>query len=114
LTRRRGFVYYARLEGVADPKTVLVVSWNAINDGLRQPVCAVVSSTDRERTLPTHVELTPGEGGVRERCWVLCHSLYTLTEAALDSRPLGDALPPWRMGEVERALARALDFPGKN
>jgi hypothetical protein len=57
LTRQRGSIYYAQLEGIEDPKTVLIVSWNAINGGLRQPICAMVSSKDRDREVPTYVPL---------------------------------------------------------
>jgi mRNA-degrading endonuclease toxin of MazEF toxin-antitoxin module len=64
LTRRRGFIYSAELEGLDERKLVLIVSWDAINEGMRQPICALVTSNDRERALPTYVELDVGEGGV--------------------------------------------------
>jgi mRNA-degrading endonuclease toxin of MazEF toxin-antitoxin module len=123
MTRRRRYIYRAHLPELhdvslaafAERKRVLVISWNAVNGGLRQPVCAVITDEERDRSLPTYVELEPNEsgGGVARRSFILCHALHTLTERDLDAHPLG-RIPGYKMLEVEAALARALDFRGAN
>lgn len=123
VTRRRRYIYRAHLPelhdtSLAEPperKRVLVVSWNAVNGGLRQPVCAVITGEERERSLPTYVQLDPREsdGGVERPSFILCHALHTLTERHLDAHPLGH-VPGYKMAEVEEAIARALDFRGAN
>ena len=123
MTRRRRYIYRAHLPELHDVslaeaperKRVLVVSWNAVNGGLRQPVCAVITDEERERTLPTYVELDPAEtdGGVERPSFILCHALHTLTERHLDAHPLGQ-IAGYKMAEVEEAIARALDFRGAN
>jgi mRNA interferase MazF len=107
LTIHRGGVYFAALPTIGD-KPVLVVSWDAVNRGLRQPIVARVTSAARRRTLPTHVELEAGEGGLTEPSVVLCHELVTLREDAI--RRQAGTLPLGRLIEVDYALRRALDL----
>ncbi len=107
--RRRGGVYHAKLPGVAERKIVLVVSWHAANAGQR-PIVVRVTSKWRPREIPTYVELDPGEGGLREQSWVLCHEMTMLLEEAIDKEPLG-TLSFGRMLEVNAALKRTLDIP---
>ena len=103
----RGDVYYVNLQGVG-MKLGAVVSWDSINRGMRQPIIARITRRERERSLPTYVELQPGEGGVRETSYVLCHELLTLREDDFTER-LG-ILPLGRLLQVEAALKRALDL----
>jgi mRNA interferase MazF len=103
----RGELYWVEMPDLGR-KLFLVVSWNAINRGLRQPIVARVTAQERERALPTYVELSPGEGGVRQRSWILCHELITLRESRFVER-LGE-LPLARLLEMEKALKRALDL----
>lgn len=85
---------------------MLVVSWQAINEGLRSPVVARITSRVRERSLPTYVPLEAGEAGLPEASYVLCHDLVTLRES--DFRRRAGVLPLGRMLEVDNALRRAL------
>jgi mRNA-degrading endonuclease toxin of MazEF toxin-antitoxin module len=111
LSRRRGYIYDGFLRDVPDdPKPVLVVSADAVNRGM-QPIVAQVTTTERRRTLPTHVVLEPGDGGVTQRSWVLCHELATLDDADLAERPWGPMIPHRKLIQVERALMSALDIP---
>lgn len=105
----RGGVYFARLPYVEDPKAVLIVSWNAINAGMRSPIVCQVTRTDRPRTLPTYVFLEAGEGGLPDESYVLCHALTTL-EADDFLRQLGEVSPA-AMLNVEAALRRTLELP---
>jgi mRNA-degrading endonuclease toxin of MazEF toxin-antitoxin module len=111
LSRRRGYIYDGFLRDVPDdPKPVLVVSADPVNRGL-QPIVAQVTTTERARALPTCVVLEPGEGGVSQRSWVLCHELATLDDADIAERPWGPMIPHHKLIQVERALMSALDIP---
>lgn len=111
MSRRRGYIYDGFLRDVPDdPKPVLVVSADAVNRGM-QPIVAQVTTAERRRALPTYVVLEPGEGGVRQRSWVLCHELATLDDADLAERPWGPMIPHHKLVQVERALMSALDIP---
>jgi mRNA-degrading endonuclease toxin of MazEF toxin-antitoxin module len=111
LSRQRGYIYDGFLRDVPDdPKPVLVVSGDAVNRGM-QPIVVQVTTTERVRALPTYVVLEPGEGGVTEQSWVLCHQLATLEDEDLAERPWGPMIPHQKLIEVERALMNALDIP---
>lgn len=103
----RGGVYFAHLPGVGD-KPVLVVSWNALNMGLRSPVVCRITRTERERSFPTYVPLAAGEAGLPDDSYVLCHDLTTIRAGDLRSE-IG-LLPVAAMQRVELALRRALDL----
>ena len=80
---------------------------------MRQPICALVTTTARDRTIPTYVEVDPTESGLDEMSFVLCHPLVTKDERDMDAQPVGDLGYP-KIHEVELALARALDLTGAN
>jgi mRNA-degrading endonuclease toxin of MazEF toxin-antitoxin module len=109
LTRLRGHVYFSDVFGDGDPKRVLVVSWNAVNELMRQPVVALISSVDRDRQLDTYVQIEPDEGGVYKTSFILCHALFTVDEEHIDAQSLGE-IEPWTLLQVEDKLATALDF----
>lgn len=111
MSRRRGYTYDGFLRDIPhDPEPVLVVSADAVNRGM-QAIVAQVTTAERGRTLPTSVVLEPGEGGVTQRSWVLCHELATLDDADLGDRPWGPMIPHYKLIQVERALMSALDIP---
>jgi mRNA interferase MazF len=104
----RGSVWYAELPRVG-AKAVLVVSWDAINAGLRSPIVCQVTRSERERSFPTYVALAAGDGGLEHDSFVLCHELATIDVSDLRRR-LG-TISPASMIEIEAALRRALDLP---
>lgn len=104
----RGGVYYVHLPGVGD-KPALVVSWNAINDGLRSPIVCQITRAERERRLPTFVRVSGGTAGLSDDCYVLCHELVTLDTG--DFRRALGMLPGPQMVRVEEALRRTFDLP---
>lgn len=112
-SKRRGGIYFANLGERIGRKRVLVVSYEGINRGLRQPVCALITSRDRERSLATYVVIEPTDTntgkGVRETSYVLCHYLLTLSEEAIDDEPEG-VLSAFKMIEVRDSLRVALDL----
>jgi mRNA-degrading endonuclease toxin of MazEF toxin-antitoxin module len=103
----RGGIYFAALPGTGD-KTVLVLSWDAINAGLRSPIVCQVTTTERERNLPTFVTLPAGAAGLEDDSYILCHELVTLD--AEDFRREVGMIPPATLAQVEDALRRALDL----
>jgi mRNA interferase MazF len=104
----RGGLYYAGFPEVGD-RTVLVISWDAINNGMRSPIVCQVTTVERERNLPTYVFLPAGEGGVEQDSYILCHEIVTLD--AEDFRREVGVIPPAFLVQVEAALRRALDLP---
>lgn len=104
--RRRGSIYFAALPGVQDRKRVLVVSWDAVNAGMR-PIVVRVTSRWRQRNVPTYVELDLGEANLPEASFVLCHDMTMLPEEVIDPDPIG-SLSYGRMLQVDQALKRTL------
>lgn len=100
---RRGFIYLARLDKL---RPVLIISPNVRND-LASDVIVIPCST-RLSTAPTHVRLRRGEGGVSEASVLKCEQIATLQKEDIRRQPIGGALPPKRVLEVERAVLRAI------
>jgi mRNA interferase MazF len=103
----RGGIYYAAFPVIGD-RPVLVLSWDAINAGLRSPIVCQVSTTKRERHLPTFVPLPADAAGLETDSFILCHELATL-RAERFRREVG-MVPPAILVQVEEALRRALDL----
>ena len=103
---RRGHVYLAHLDKL---RPVLVISPNVRNE-LASDVIVVPCST-RLSVAPTHVRLRRGEGGVGVASVLKCEQITTLHKDDVRSQPLGGALAPGRLLEVERAVLRAIGVP---
>jgi mRNA interferase MazF len=94
----------------AGVRPVLIVSNDIFNHGLANMVW-IVPLTRTGRRIPYHVAIDPPEGGVRERSYILCDNLRSISKERLKG-------PPW--GIVSRAtldtvadyLAILLDLPG--
>ena len=99
----RGFLYWVELD---KRRPVLVVSPDVRNQLANDVVVLPCSST--LRALVWHVRLDRGEGGLREASMVKCESPQTVPKDWLGRAPLGRALSPGRMAQVERALLSAL------
>ena len=103
----RGGVYVAQTRQGGE-RPVVVVSWDTVNNVLRKPVVCHVTSRHRERALPTVVAISAGEAELQHDSYVLCHELHTLNAGDIEEE-LGE-LSDWRMREIDRALAAALDL----
>jgi len=57
------------------------------------------------------VRLRRAEGGLSEASVLECEQITTLHKADVRPQPLGEALPPTRLLEVERAILRAIGVP---
>lgn len=100
---RRGHLYWAALD---KRRPALVVSPDYRNE-LASDVIVVPCST-RLRFAPTHVVLKKREGGVPAPSVLHCEQIATLRKSDLSPAALGGALSPQKMGEVERAVLRAI------
>lgn len=96
---RQGELYFAELEDIGR-KLVLVLSNDAVNKVLHPIVC-LVTSTDRERALPTFVLIEPPEGGVWKPSAILCHAILTIERWRLADLPIGQL----STGTVEKVRA---------
>lgn len=108
MTYLRGEVYRANLPSIEGSKFAVVVSRNSVNRNMK-PVVALVTSTQRERTIPSVVQLEAGEAGMTERCWIQCHELWTARPKWLSEDPVG-TIPPSKLVEVERRLGHVFEI----
>jgi mRNA-degrading endonuclease toxin of MazEF toxin-antitoxin module len=105
LNLARGGVYLADLGEIGN-KTVLIVSEDGINLGLREPVVARITDEPRERSIRSVVELDAGTAGLDQISYVLCHDLTTLEER--DFITMLGMLPTVNLFQVEDKLRVAL------
>lgn len=90
---RRGEVWLVDLSPTrgheqAGRRPALVVSADRFNAG-RAGLVFVVPFTTRARGIPTHVEVRPPAGGLREASWARCEDLRSVSVERLIDRPLG-------------------------
>lgn len=102
----RGSLHWARLD---KRRPVLILSPDYRN-ALANDVIVAPCST-RLRPAPTHVRLKRGEGGTPEACMICCEQIATLPKMEIDPEAIGPKLSSSRMGEVERAVLRAIGVP---
>lgn len=69
----------------AGRRPALVVSTDAFNNGPAGLV-VVCPMTTTERSIPMHVEVEPPEGGVRERCFIKCEDIRSISKDRLRTR----------------------------
>lgn len=103
----RGQVWRAKLPGADDAKLWIVVSHNARNRNFDTVLGVRVTTTNRNRHLPTVVEVPEGE------CvngWVTCDSMTEIwDEDLVDKEPIGSVSPRF-LGELQPALLATLGF----
>jgi len=108
----RGDVWYADLDPVvgreqAGRRPVLIVSADVVNAGPAELVIAV-PFTRAIRGVPSHVRVDPPEGGLRERSFIKCEDIRSISKERL-GRQLG-AVSDDTMAQVELSLQRLLDL----
>jgi len=106
---RRGEIYLVRLPGhPSDTKDrpALVVSLD-VRNRLANDVIVVPLSTTL-RLAPTHVELSAGEGGLKETSMAKCEQVTTLDKSFLIRGPFAGTISASLMREVEKAIQRAI------
>ena len=108
---KRGDIYYADLDPVVGSeqggKRPVLIIQNDLGNRF-SPTVIVLPLTGRQNKapLPTHVPLTPPQGGIRRPSVILCEQVRTLEKTRLGGY-LG-RLTPEKLAVVERALARAV------
>lgn len=108
MTLRRGHLYWARLPG-DKRRPVLLLSPDERNRLAADVIVVPVSSVLRGG--PWHVRLRRREGGVGQPSVLKCEQITTLRIDAIVDQPLGNALSPQRMAQVEQAVLRAIGVP---
>jgi mRNA-degrading endonuclease toxin of MazEF toxin-antitoxin module len=103
---RRGYIYWAALD---KRRPALLLSPDARNAKARDVIVIPASTVLREG--PWHVRLKKGEGGLTAPSVLLCEQITTIPKECLDTTPLGGPLASARMGELERAVLRAIGVP---
>jgi mRNA interferase MazF len=110
---RRGEVWLADLSPThgheqSGQRPVLVVSADLFNQSAAGLVIAVPFTT-RKRGIPTHVEVRPPDGGLRDVSFAMCEQLRTLAADRLAARPFG-TVSPGVLSAVEDRLRLLLDL----
>jgi mRNA interferase MazF len=83
-------------------RPVLIVSADPINQGPADLVVAVPFTT-RRWGVPTHVEVRPPSGGLREVSFAVCEQVRSLATERLGPHPLG-SVPVAALRSVEDSL----------
>jgi mRNA interferase MazF len=112
-TIRRGEVWLADLRlshghEQRGQRPVLVVSADPFNQSPAGLVIAVPFTT-RKRGIPTHIEVRPPDGGLRDPSFAMCEQIRALAADRLASRPFG-TVSPAVMGAVEDRLRLLLEL----
>ena len=110
---RRGEVWFVDLNPIrgheqAGRRPALIGSVDAFNRG-KAGLVFIVPLTTRFRGLPTHVEVHPPAGGVREESWARCEDLRSISVERLVGGPLG-VVPVEVLGAVEERLRLLLQL----
>jgi mRNA interferase MazF len=110
---RRGEVYWldfapATGQEMTGSHPCVVVQNDVGNQHSALTIVVAVTSNLRVAVLPIGVLLRTGEGGLNRDCVAHCGHLYTVDKQRLTQR-IGQ-LPPNRVVEIDRALARSLDL----
>jgi mRNA interferase MazF len=87
---RQGEVWFVDLNPVvgreqAGRRPAIVVSVDQLGTG-PSGLCIVVPLTTTERPNPLYIELTPPEGGVKERCWAMPEMVRSISRGRLVER----------------------------
>ncbi len=111
---KRGDIYLAVLDPVIGSeqggrRPVVIVQNDAGNRYAPTVIAVPLTSSPTKPSLPTHVLIPEGEGGLWRPSTALCEQLRTLEKTRL-TRRIG-ALSPKRLLMVNEALKRSLDIP---
>lgn len=106
-TIRRGEVWLAELGPTrgheqSGERPVLIVSADPINQGPANLVVGVPFTT-RRWGIPTHIEVRPPHGGLREVSFAMCEQVRSLAAERLGRRPFG-SVPAAALRSVEDSL----------
>jgi mRNA interferase MazF len=90
---RRGEIWLADLDPTrgrerTGQRPVLVVSASPFNQSGAGLVIAVPFTT-RRRDIPTHIEVRPPDGGLRESSFAMCEQVHSIATDRLASQPFG-------------------------
>jgi mRNA interferase MazF len=86
----------------AGRRPALVISADGLNRS-RAGVAIVVPMTTRARDIPSHVEVTPPDGGVRQTSYVRCEDVRSVSLQRLEDGPFG-TVSPAVMARVEETV----------
>ena len=107
---QRGEIRYADVGGRFGRRPIIIVTATEIIPVLSAVTCAPITTSIRR--IPTRVALGPDEG-LREPSEAVCDGLVTLPKSDIDTARTG-FLDEDRIGELDRAIARALDIRRAN
>ncbi len=109
-TPRRGEIWSVHTPGQPRdphrPRPALVISEDVRNRLADD--CIVVPAFSAGRLGPTRVRIAEGVGGIAHDSVLFCEEITTISHDFLTNGPLGPLVPPALLGQVVRAVRRAL------
>jgi mRNA-degrading endonuclease toxin of MazEF toxin-antitoxin module len=106
---RRGEIWFVDFPDDPKSRPALIISPDARNE-LANSILAVPITTNL-RPAPTHVALPAGQGGLIHDSMARCENVSYIHKSRLTRGPLGSAISPALMREIERSLLRCLGIP---
>lgn len=108
---KRGDIYFADLDPVigseqGGKRPVLIIQNDLGNRFSPTVIILPLTSRQGKRPLPTHVPLSPPQGGIRKPSVILCEQVRTVEKSRL-LWPMGH-LKPEKMDLVDSALQAAV------
>ena len=103
---RRGEVWLVKFPDDPKSRPALIVSPDVRNE-LANSVLAVPITTNL-RPAPPHVLLPAGQGNLSQDSMARCENISYLHKSRLSRGPLGPAITPALMHDIERCLLRSL------
>ncbi|HZL36425.1 MAG TPA: type II toxin-antitoxin system PemK/MazF family toxin [Tepidisphaeraceae bacterium] len=103
---RRGEIWLVVFPDDPKSRPAVIVSLDARNE-FSNSVLAVPVTTN-PRPSPTHVALPAKQGGLTHDSMARCENVSYLHKSRLSRGPLGGAISPALMREIERCLLRSL------
>lgn len=92
----------------AGKRPVLIVSNDTFNHGPAGLVF-ILPLTRTDRRIPAHIPINPPEGGVKERNYVLCDAICSITKDRLIGSAWGE-VPKGTMQQVSEVLRILMDL----
>jgi mRNA-degrading endonuclease toxin of MazEF toxin-antitoxin module len=105
----RGKIYRAKIPGQpgdTKDRPVLIVSGDSRNQFAHDVIIVPLSTT--LQSSPTHFRLPARAGGLTQDSMAKCEQVTTIDKIFITSGPLGGAITPAQMREVEKAVMRAV------
>ena len=106
---RRGEIYLVEIPDDPKERPAIVLSSDVLNRFALDVVVVPVTTVERGR-FSTRILLTPGEGGLRKRCYAKCDQVTNVNKRRLLRGPFRGSLSRAKLAEIEDGVRLALEL----